>query len=68
MKDNGVIEFPFTISKEAFICDMYFYGFDMTTLKTDCIACTIPTYNAVSQIDNLHKLFKARVKVQTMRF
>jgi hypothetical protein len=61
MRENGSVELPVTISKQAFIRELEYYGFDMTTLKIDRITCTIPTYDAILHVDNLHNAFKGNI-------
>jgi BTB/POZ domain len=59
---DGSIALPITISKESFLKDLHYFGFDEETINNDCITCIIPGYNAIMQIGHLHSKFGTRMQ------
>jgi BTB/POZ domain len=57
MRNNGIVELPVTVSRDAFLRDLEYYGFDETNIDTTFITCTIPAYEAIMKIDRLHTKF-----------
>lgn len=61
MRDGGIIELPVTISKDSFIKDLIYYGFDTNDIITDNITVSVPTYEAVLHIESLHTKYQERI-------
>jgi BTB/POZ domain len=57
MRDNGRVHLPVTLSKEALLSELEYFGFDKTNINVDCITSTITTFNAILQVDKMHKAF-----------
>jgi BTB/POZ domain len=58
MRDSCSVDLPVTVTKDSFLRELQYFGFDMTTINIDCITYShIPTFDAIVKIDNLHNDF-----------
>jgi BTB/POZ domain len=60
MRDNCVVDLPSIITKDSFLRELQYFGFDMTNINTDCITYNLPTIDAIMKVDKLHKEFNAK--------
>jgi BTB/POZ domain len=60
MRDSCSIDLPVTVTKESFLRELQYFGFDMTTINSDCITYNIPAYEAIVKVDKLHKGFQIK--------
>jgi BTB/POZ domain len=64
MRNNGIVELPLNISRNIFLNELEYYGFDVQTIAPDCTTCTIPTCEAIKCIHDVHQKFFDRLRVQ----
>jgi BTB/POZ domain len=67
MRDSCSIDLPVNITKESFLRELQYFGFDMTAINSDCITYNIPTYNAIVKVGNLHQEFQTKTMEKLKR-
>jgi BTB/POZ domain len=64
MRDGCCIDLPAAISRESFLHELQYFGFDVTNIDNDCLTHNVPSFDAVAHVDKLHKGFNSKTAIE----